>query len=102
LAGSKRKTSDNVIIFKKTKTVCKLTFPKVSLGNWHFAMSAVAEFDSSITTGKVRADELFAMLDIFRDHKISSLQREKEKLKSGNEFCIPSIIPIKNLPRVIP
>ena len=46
---------------------------KVPLGHRDLALRAVAEFDTSVAAGKVGANQFFAVLDIFRNDKISSL-----------------------------
>lgn len=47
---------------------------KVALRNRDLAVGAIAELDSSVSACKVRADELLAMLDIFRDNEVGRLR----------------------------
>lgn len=52
-----------------------MALAEVALRDGNLAMGAVTEFDASIAASKIRTDELFAMLDVFRDHEISRLYK---------------------------
>ena len=50
-----------------------VTLSKVSFGDRNLTVSTVAKLDASISTGKIRANELFPMLNGLWYDKVSSL-----------------------------
>jgi hypothetical protein len=46
---------------------------EVSLGDRDLAMGAVTKLDSSIAAGKVGADQLLTVFDVFGNDKVSGL-----------------------------
>jgi hypothetical protein len=50
-----------------------VSFAKITFGHGDFAMTAITELDPGITAGKVRTNQLFAVLDVFGDDKVGRL-----------------------------
>jgi len=50
---------------------------EVTLRDGHFAVGTIPKLDARIAASKVGANQLLAMLDVFRDDKVCRLRGEK-------------------------
>jgi hypothetical protein len=48
---------------------------EISLRYWGHAIGAVTEFNSTVAASKIGTNEIFSMLSIFRNNKVSGLQQ---------------------------
>mmetsp|Transcript_99628 Transcript_99628/g.149191 ORF Transcript_99628/g.149191 Transcript_99628/m.149191 type:complete len:227 (+) Transcript_99628:558-1238(+) len=51
-----------------------MTTAKISFCDWGHAVSAVTKFDSSVSTSKVRAHEVFSVFCVFGDYEVGGLE----------------------------